>query len=50
MSPPSRNTSGKQKEDAHLLEISGAGHIDLIDPRSQAWKQVEKTIVELTSE
>ncbi len=42
--------AGKQKEDAHLLEISGAGHFDLIDPRSQAWKQVEKTIVELTSE
>ena len=39
--------SGKDKEDAHLLEISGADHFDLIDPRSQAWAQVEKTILSL---
>jgi acetyl esterase/lipase len=39
--------SGKEKEDAHLLEISGADHFDLIDPRSQAWAQVEKTILGL---
>src|SRR6266496_5774597 len=35
--------SGKEKEDAHLLEISGAGHFDLIDPRTAAWKRVEET-------
>jgi len=39
--------SGKEKEDARLLEISGAGHFDLIDPRSQAWRQVESTVLEL---
>ena len=37
----------KQKEDAHLLDIPGAGHFDLIDPRTQAWKQVEETVVQL---
>jgi acetyl esterase/lipase len=36
---------GKEKEDVHLLEISGADHFDLIDPRSAAWMQVEKTIL-----
>lgn len=39
--------TGSQKEDAHLLEISGAGHYDLIDPRSAAWKLVAQTVVEL---
>ena len=37
----------KEKEDAHLLQIAGAGHFDLIDPRSQAWKQVERTVIQL---
>ena len=39
--------AGKEKEDAQLLEISGAGHFDVIDPRSHAWKQVEQTVVQL---
>ena len=39
--------SGKAKEDPHLLEISGAGHFDVIDPRTPAWKQVQQTIVQL---
>jgi acetyl esterase/lipase len=39
--------SGKEKEDAHLIEISGAGHFDVIDPRSQAWKQIEEKILQL---
>ncbi len=39
--------TGKQKEDVHLLEIPGAGHFDLIDPRSSAWKRVEETIARL---
>jgi pimeloyl-ACP methyl ester carboxylesterase len=39
--------NGKEKEDAHLLEVSGADHFDLIDPRSEAWTQVEKTILNL---
>jgi acetyl esterase/lipase len=39
--------SGDQKEDVQLLEIPRAGHFDLIDPRTPAWKQVEKTILQL---
>src|SRR5580658_838518 len=38
--------AGKEKEDAHLLDIPGAGHFDLIDPRTQAWKPVEETILQ----
>ena len=33
-----------EKEDVHLLQIPGADHFDLIDPRSPAWKQVEDTV------
>jgi acetyl esterase/lipase len=40
---------GKEEEDAHLLEIPGAGHIDLIDPRSQPWKQIEETVVQFAN-
>ncbi len=39
--------TGKDKEEAHLLEIAGAGHFDLIDPRSEPWKQVEQTVLQL---
>jgi pimeloyl-ACP methyl ester carboxylesterase len=39
--------SGKAQEDAHLLEIPGAGHFDLIDPRTQTWKQVEEKVLQL---
>ena len=40
--------SVKQKagEDVQLVEIRGAGHFDLIDPRSEAWKRVESMAVE----
>ncbi len=41
--------AGKEKEDAHLIEISGAGHFDLIDPRSAAWKRVEETVIQLST-
>jgi len=41
--------SGKEKEDVRLLEIAGANHFDLIDPRSAAWKQVEQTVLQLLS-
>jgi len=37
----------KQGEDAHYLEISTAGHFDLIDPRSNAWPKVENTVLHL---
>lgn len=30
--------------DGHYLEISTAGHFDLIDPRSRAWPKVEDTV------
>ncbi|MFY9977971.1 MAG: alpha/beta hydrolase [Candidatus Sulfotelmatobacter sp.] len=48
--PPalSRNyvaTKMKEKEDARLLEIAGATHFDLVDPRSAAWKDVEKAVI-----
>ncbi|HEY6767337.1 MAG TPA: alpha/beta hydrolase [Candidatus Sulfotelmatobacter sp.] len=38
---------GKETEDVHLLQIPGADHFDLIDPRSQAWKRIEKTALDL---
>jgi len=41
--------TGKEKEDANLLEIPRAGHFDLIDPRTEAWKRVEQTVLELLS-
>ena len=34
-------------EDVHYLEVSTAGHFDLIDPRSAAWPKVENTILHL---
>src|SRR4051812_377019 len=37
----------QDKEDARLLEIEKADHFDLIDPRSEAWKQIEQTVVQL---
>ena len=36
-----KKTSG---EDVHYLEISTAGHFDLIDPHSTAWPKVEDTV------
>jgi pimeloyl-ACP methyl ester carboxylesterase len=43
-----QSRSGKEKEDVHLLEIPDAGHFDIIDPRSTAWKQVEEIVLRLT--
>src|SRR5262249_43010968 len=37
----------KRGEDVHYLEISTAGHFDLIDPRSAAWPKVESTVLHL---
>ena len=37
----------KAGESAHLLELEKADHFDLIDPRSSAWTNVEKTLVSL---
>jgi acetyl esterase/lipase len=36
----------KASTNATLLPIPGAGHFDLIDPRSAAWATVQKTILE----
>jgi acetyl esterase/lipase len=46
----SRNYAQEKKnkgEDVHYLEISTAGHFDLIDPHSQAWTKVEDTVLHL---
>ncbi len=34
----------KAKEDVRLVEIAGAGHFELVDPRSGAWKDVERVV------
>jgi len=39
--------TAREKEDVHLLEIFGADHFDLIDPRTSAWKKIEETILPL---
>ena len=44
-----RKRTGKETEDVELLEISGAIHSDLIDPRTPAWKEVEQKILQLLS-
>jgi len=36
----------KAKEDVRLVEIAGAGHFDVVDPRSSAWGEVEKVVME----
>lgn len=36
----------KSKEDAQLVEIAQAGHFEVVDPRSTAWKRVETTVME----
>ena len=46
----SRNYAQQKKtkgEDVHYLEISTAGHFDLIDPHSQAWPKVQDTVLHL---
>jgi len=50
--PPffSRNYTEQKKkrgENVHYLEISTAGHSDLVDPRSTAWPKVESTVLHL---
>jgi dipeptidyl aminopeptidase/acylaminoacyl peptidase len=48
--PFSRNYAEQKKkrgEDVHYLEISTAGHYELIDPHSNAWPKVESTVLHL---
>lgn len=50
--PPelSRNyVEKKKKEHVRLTMIDGATHFDLVDPRSAAWKDVEKVVKEAVS-
>lgn len=35
-----------QEEDVRLVELDGANHFDVIDPRTEAWKQIEKTLLD----
>jgi acetyl esterase/lipase len=37
----------KRGEDVHYLELPNAGHLDVIDPRSNAWSEVEKIVLRL---
>jgi acetyl esterase/lipase len=39
----------KMEEQACLLAIAGAGHFDVVDPRSAAWKDVERVVMEATA-
>lgn len=39
--------AGKEKEYVHMLEIPAADHYDLIDPRTEAWKQIEAAVLQL---
>jgi acetyl esterase/lipase len=34
----------KIREDARLVEIAGAGHFEVVDPRSGAWKNLESVV------
>jgi len=36
----------KRKEDVRLMEIAGAGHFEVVDPRAKAWRDVETAVVE----
>lgn len=36
----------KTKEDVRLVEIAGAGHFEIVDPRSGAWGHVESAVVD----
>ena len=45
-----RKRTGKEKEDATLLDIDGAGHFDLIDPKTSAWTRVEETVLQLSTQ
>lgn len=36
----------KKQESVHLIEIPDAGHYDLIDSRTAAWKVVEETVLQ----
>ena len=37
-------------DDSKLIEVAGAGHFELIDPRSSAWPVVKEAVLELITE
>ena len=37
----------KSGDDSKLIEVAGAGHFELIDPRSDAWPAVKNAVLEL---
>ena len=37
----------KRGEDVRLLELEKTGHFDVIDPRTVAWKQIERTVLQI---
>lgn len=39
----------KAGDDSKLIEVAGAGHFELIDPRSDAWPVVKKAVLDLSS-
>ena len=39
--------SKKAGDDSRLIEVAGAGHFELIDPRSQAWSAVTNAVSEM---
>ena len=41
--------AGREQEEAHLVEIDGAGHFDVINPGSAAWKVVAQTALQSLS-
>jgi len=40
----------KSGDDSKLIEVAGAGHFELIDPRSSAWPVVKEAVLELVNE
>jgi acetyl esterase/lipase len=40
----------KSGDDSKLIEVPGAGHFELIDPRSSAWPIVKEAVLELVDE
>jgi acetyl esterase/lipase len=40
----------KSGDDSKLIEVPGAGHFELIDPRSSAWPVVKEAVLELVDE
>jgi acetyl esterase/lipase len=40
----------KSGDDSTLIEVAGAGHFELIDPRSSAWPVVKEAVLELVHE